>query len=117
MMEEPREQPAPAAPPPQQSAYQQAAPAYAPAPPPPYPGAAPAQPSSIDLAARVARLMAGRLLWFAEQAWRLAEPRLGWVLLTGFLVAMVGALSLMLVLPRLLAGLGRPADARVAAMA
>ncbi len=117
MMEEPRQQPAPVAPPPSQSAYQQAAYAPAPAPPPPYPAAPPAQPSSRDIAFRVARLLARRLLWLVEQVWRAIEPRLGWVLLTGFLLAVIGVLSLMLVLPRLLAGQAQPADPRVASLA
>lgn len=116
MMEEPREQqPVPSAPP-QQTAYQQAAPAYTP-PPPPYQTPPPATPSAVDTAGRLIRLLAGRGLWAAEQGWRLVEPRLGWVILTGFLVGVIGLLSLLLVLPRLIAARAAPADARVAALA
>lgn len=114
MMEEPREQqPVPSAPP-QQQAYQQAAPAYTQA--APYQAAGPAAPSPFDTAGRVVRLLAGRGMWAAEQGWRLVEPRLGWVILTGFLVGLIGLLSLLLVVPRLVSGRAEPADGRVAAM-
>lgn len=113
-MEEPREQqPVPSAPPPQ-TAYHQAAPAYVQA--PPYQAAAPAAPSAVDTAGRMVRLLAARGLWAVEQGWRLVEPRLGWVLLTGFLVSVIGLLSLLLVVPRLLAGRAEPTDPRVAAL-
>jgi hypothetical protein len=116
MSEAPREHqpppPAPApAPPP---AYQQAAPAFHQA-APPYQQPAP-QASPVDVGGRMARLMAGRALWAAEQGWRVVEPRLGWVILTTLLFGVIGVLSVMLVLPRILAGMSQPADPRAAAM-
>lgn len=117
----PPAQPAASAPPPQpdpqQHAYVQAAPGFQhPSPPPPYAVATPAHPSALEVAGRVARLLLGRAIWAGEQGWRLVSPRLGWVMLTGFLVGVIGVLSLMLVLPRLVRS-GPAADARVAAIA
>ncbi|NTU81165.1 MAG: hypothetical protein HGA45_17580 [Chloroflexales bacterium] len=119
MVEEPRDQqpapPTPAQPAPQ-PVYGQPAPApAAPPAPPPYPGLASAQPSALDIGARVTRLMVGRAIWAGEQGWLLIAPRLGWVLLTAFLVGVIGVLSLLLALPRLVRT-GPPSDGRVAAI-
>ncbi len=96
MVDEPREQPQP-------PAYAQADASHAPA-PARSPDNTPAQPSPLDLVGRVARLLLGRTIWATEQGWRLSAPSLGWLLLTGFLVSVIGVLSLMLVLPRLVRG-------------
>lgn len=113
MSEAPREHaeppPAPPQPPQVVPAYAHVAqPAYAPAPAP--------APSPLEIGGRVARLLAARGLWATEQAWRVARPRLGWIVLTGLLIGVIGVLSLMLALPRILAGMAAPVDPRVAAM-
>lgn len=118
MMEEPREQPVPSAAAPQPPAYQQAPQGYQQAPPQQaYAPAAAAQPSAVEMGGRVARLLAGRAIWAAEQGWRLVEPRLGWVLLTSFLLGLVGVLSLLLVVPPMLRSAAPAADARVSSIA
>lgn len=126
MSEAPREQTDPTVPPPPQvvPAYapvapppsSQAVPAYAQAAQPAYAAAPPAAPSSLEIGGRVVRLLGARAIWAADQGWRLVQPRLGWVLLTGLLVSVIGVLSLMLLLPRLLAGMAAPSDPRVAAL-
>jgi hypothetical protein len=73
------------------------------------------QPSPLEIGGRVARLLLGRAIWASEQGWRLSAPRLGWLLLTGFLVSVIGVLSLMLVLPRLVRS-GVSAGPQVAAI-
>lgn len=132
-MEEPREQPAqpapqrpdqpapppqPAQPGPDQSAYQAASASFTqPQPPPPYPGFAASQPASAGTGGRLLRLLARRAIPLGERAWALLAPRLGWVLLTGFLLGVIGILSMSIVLPRIFAARPEPADARVAALA
>ncbi len=73
---------------------------------------APPAPSAIDVAARYARLLLHRALWLADQLWRLLRPQLGWILLTTFLLGVIGVLSMLLVLPRLVRS--DPGDSRVA---
>jgi len=90
-MEEPREQQPVSAPPPPAG--------------PPY-GATPplgvyAISATPGVAARVARLLFHRAFWYAEQLWLVACPQLGWIILTTFLIGVIGFLSLLLVLPRL----------------
>jgi hypothetical protein len=113
MVEEPREQQTVQTAPQPQQAYQQAAPGHQQAPPPP---AAQPAPSPIDVGGRVVRLLAGRAIWAGEQGWRLIEPRLGWLMLTGFLFGVIGLLSLLLVIPRIVANSAAPVDPRVTAL-
>lgn len=97
----------PAAPP---SQYQPAAPPeqyYAPA------AVAPPAPSPLDVADRVIRLLFRRLALLLLRLWRAISPRLGWVLLTTFLLGVIGALSLAMVLPRLISS-APAADTRAA---
>ena len=106
MVEEPREQQPPAPSP----AYPQAAPV---APPTAPPSPVPAPPSPLMIGERVARLLLGRAMGASEQGWRLVAPRLGWLVLTGFLVGIIAVLSLLLVLPRFVQR-GPTIDPRVA---
>jgi hypothetical protein len=76
-----------------------------------------AAPSPIEIGGRVVRLLLGRAIWAADQGWRVVQPRLGWVMLTGLLLGMIGVLSLMLVAPRIVARRAVPGDLRVAALA
>ncbi|MCS6879896.1 MAG: hypothetical protein RMK84_12845 [Oscillochloridaceae bacterium] len=103
-MEEPREQQPVAAPPHPASLYGDG-------PPPGMYVASPA-PSAPGVAARVARLLFHRAFWYAEQLWLVARPNLGWIILTTFLLGVIGFLSLLLILPRLTRE--QPADIRVA---
>jgi len=96
---------------------------YAPTPQPELssPPATPPAASPIEVGARLAHLLLRRLLHLFDQIWRLLMPRLGWVILTSLLLGMVGLLSMLLVLPRLVrspsddtrAALIQPADAVV----
>lgn len=70
-------------------------------------------PSAFEVAARVARLLFRRLLYLIDALWRLVSPRLGWILVTSFLIGLVGLLSLLLVLPRIVRT-GPASDSRVA---
>lgn len=88
----------PAAPPPP-ATYQPGAPPegyYQPA------AAAPAPPSALEVAGRLARLLLRRLLHLLYSLWHWVRPRFGWVLLSTVLLGVIGALSAALVLPRLL---------------
>ncbi len=114
MVEEPREQQSAQTAPQPQQAYQQATPGREQASPPP--AAAQPAPSSLDVGGRVLRLLAARAIWAGEQGWRLIVPRLGWLLLTGFLVGVIGLLSLLLVVPRIVANSAAPTDPRVSAL-
>lgn len=113
-MEESREQQSTPPVPPVQQPFLPAAAATAAPLPPQTPSA---QPSRLELGGRIARLLAGRALWSAEQLWRVVQPRAGWLVLTGLLVAVIGVLSLLLVVPRLAASRAAPGDPRVAALA
>lgn len=73
---------------------------------------APPAPSALELAIRYARLLLHRALWLAEQLWRLLRPQLGWLVFTTVLLGVIGWLSLLLVLPRLVRS--ESADTRVA---
>lgn len=104
-MEEPREQQPVAAPPPPPASP------YGAGPPLGMHAASPA-PSAPGVAARVACLLFQRAFWYAEQLWLAAIPHLGWIILTTFLMGVIGFLSLLLILPRL--AREQPADIRVA---
>lgn len=52
-------------------------------------------------AVRILRLLLYRLLWYADQCWLLIRPQLGWIILTAFLLSIIGVLSVLLLLPRL----------------
>ncbi|MEI6180044.1 MAG: hypothetical protein WCP31_04780 [Chloroflexales bacterium] len=104
MVEEPREQQQPALSP----AYPSATPVAPPSP-------VPAPPSPLMIGERVARLLLGRAMWASEQGWRLVAPRIGWLVLTGFLVGIIVVLSLLLVLPRFVQR-SPTTDPRVAAL-
>jgi hypothetical protein len=104
-------QPAPAPPPPPvseadaQRLQPLAAPAVALSPPA----------SRLDVGVRLAHLLLRRLARLAAQLWLLLRPRLGWVLLTSFLLGVIAVLGLMLILPRLVTRAANdPGDARVA---
>lgn len=66
------------------------------------PAAAPAAPSALEVAERVVRLLLRRLASMLYGLARWIGPRLGWVILTTLLLSVIGALSLALVLPRIL---------------
>lgn len=104
-MEEPREQQPVAVPPPP------AGPSYGAAPPLGVYATAPA-PSAPGVAARLVRLLFHRAFWYAEQLWLVARPNLGWIILTTLLMGVIGFLSLLLILPRLVRE--QPADIRAA---
>jgi hypothetical protein len=76
------------------------------------PAVAPA-PSSFEVADRVLRLLLRRALRGLVGLWELLRPRLGWVVITAFLLGVIGFLSLLLALPRL-ARSGPASDTRVA---
>lgn len=98
----------------QQPSQHPSSPEAAPGAPPPslQPLEAPPPPSAFYVAQRLARLLLRRLLLLADQGWQLLLPRLGWVLLTTFLLGIIGILSAALVLPRLVRS--EPVDSRAA---
>lgn len=68
------------------------------------PAAAAPAPSALEVVDRLARLLLRRGVHLLYGLWRWVSPRLGWVLLTAFLLSVIGALSMALVLPRLVRG-------------
>ncbi|MGQ9925890.1 MAG: hypothetical protein ACUVS4_03375 [Chloroflexaceae bacterium] len=105
-MEEPCEQQPVVAPSPP------AGPPYGTAPPLGIYATPPASAAAPRVAAQVARLLFHRAFWYAEQLWLVARPQLGWIILTAFLIGVIGFLSLLLVLPRI--AREQPADIRAA---
>jgi hypothetical protein len=85
---------------------------------PEQPAAAPAAPyppvSRLVVGERLARLLLHRLARLGARLWLLLRPRLGWLLLTSFLLGVIAVLSLMLIVPRLVGAASDPGDARVA---
>ncbi len=97
---------------------EQSQPGQAPSPPPDQPIAPPtyAQPavSRLEVGARLAELLLRRLARLLLRLWLLARPHLGWLVLTAFLLGIIGVLGLMLIVPRLVGAADDPGDARVA---
>jgi hypothetical protein len=62
-----------------------------------------ASPSYLEIAERLLRLLSRRLLRALYLLWQLIKPRLGWVVLTSFLLGTILFLGALLLLPRLIA--------------
>jgi hypothetical protein len=89
-------------------------PALAHEPPPSlYPAPDRLAPSPLLVAARLTRLIGLRLLRALLRLWDAAQPRLGWLALTAFLLCVIGVLGALLALPRVMRG-APPADTRTA---
>jgi hypothetical protein len=61
----------------------------------------PPVPSGLEIVSRVLYLLSRRVLYGLYGLWKLVQPRLGWVLLTSFLLGIIGFLGLLLALLRL----------------
>jgi hypothetical protein len=98
---------------------EQSQPGTAPPPPLEQPMAAPAvyespAASRLDVGARIVELLLRRLARLLIQLWLLVRPRLGWLLLTTFLLGVIAILGLMLIVPRFVGAADDPGDSRVA---
>jgi hypothetical protein len=70
--------------------------------------------SRLDVGARIVELLLRRLARLLIQLWLLVRPRLGWLLLTTFLLGVIAILGLMLIVPRFVGAADDPGDSRVA---